>query len=89
MLCRRGGAIIKPETTTDEFADDKFESADTDEAWPEDTPKAEPADAADDIGQPLRKRSALRSIEECSERERLRRELDDLGIWNGAHGDTV
>ena len=64
-------------------ADDEFETTSTDEAW-----SAEPTDdgpelSTHSVGKPLRKQSALRSIEERRERERLRRELEDFDFESG------
>lgn len=69
--------------TTDNLADDEFETAITDDAW-----SAEPTDDGPelrpgDVGKPPRKQSALRNIEERRERERLRRELEELDFASG------
>ncbi len=66
--------------TTDNIADDEFETASTDEGWPAGLHDDEPELNTASVGKQLRKHSALRSIEERRERERLRRELDDLGF---------
>ena len=63
-------------STTDNIADNEFETAITDDAW-----SAEPADdgtelRAGGVGKPQRQQSALRSIEE-------RRELEELDFANG------
>ncbi len=69
--------------TTDNFTDDEFETASTDDAW-----SAEPTDDGPElrtgsVGKSQRKQSALRSIEERRERERLRRELEELDFESG------
>ena len=64
--------------TTDDFADDEFETTSTDEAWSAEPTGDDAELSAASVGKPLRKQSALRSIEEHRERERLRRELEEL-----------
>ncbi len=73
--------------TTDNFADDEFETTSTDEPWSAE-PTGDGAElSATSVGNPLRKQSALRSIEEHRERERLRRELEDLDFESGRRNE--
>ena len=72
---------------TDNFADDEFEITSTDEAWSVEPTGDDPEPSTASVGKPLRKQSALRSIEEHRERERLRRELDDLEFESGRRSE--
>ena len=76
-------------TTTDNFADDEFETASTDETWSTGPTDDEPEFSTDNIGKPPRKQSALRSIEERRERERLRRDLEDFDSESGEHTEPA
>lgn len=69
--------------TSDDVADDEFETTRTDEAWSAERSDDGPEFSAGGSGKSLRKQSALRSIEERRERERLRRELEDLDFESG------
>jgi hypothetical protein len=70
-------------TTTDYFADDELESTSTEETWSAEPTDDEPELSTGSVEKPMRKQSALRSIEERRERERLRRELDDFDFESG------
>lgn len=65
-------------STTDNFAYDEFETASTDDAWSAEQTDVGPEPRTGSVGKSQRKQSALRSIEEHRERERLRRELEEL-----------
>ena len=68
---------------TDNFADDELETTSTDEAWSAEPTDDDPELGTAGVGKPLRKQSALRSIEERRERDRLRRELEELDFASG------
>lgn len=70
-------------STTDNFAEHEFEPASTDAAWSAEPSDDDPELSIASVGKPLRKPSALRSIEARRERERLRRELEDLDFESG------
>ena len=73
---------------TDDFADDEFETASTDEAWSAEPTGDDAELSTASVGKPLRKQSALRSIEEHRERERLRRELEELDFESARRNES-